>query len=183
MIRVTEIIELLRNELQGWSVDGAVDLAIAEDSSRLPLPCMYVGLAPFTCQTVSFETYEQTYKENFFIITCTPTTPSDDRTGKYAQDFVYVARMALLSILGNNKDLDPESHAIMFERDLPEKLDRARYYHRFEFSVTGRFLPEDVRPLDLDVFDTMFNEYVPSDATDETPPVEQLITPIYYTTE
>jgi hypothetical protein len=183
MIRITEIIEILRNELEGWSVDGAVNMALAEDASRLPLPAMYVGLGPCIYSVLSESTYLQEYIENFFIITCTPVMPNDDRTGKYAQDFIPTARDALMQILVNYKDLDPDSHAIVMTRDLPEKIDRARYYHRFEFRIKGRIDPDDVRPLDLDVFDTLFAEYVVDEATDDTPAVEETITPIYYTVE
>jgi hypothetical protein len=181
MIKVTQIIQLLRQHLPTWSVEGAIDLSIAEDASRLPLPALYVGLAPTVYENTSQSTYEQTYTQNFFILSCTPTKEGDDRTGKYGQDFVPTILEYLLRILVNNKDLDPDSHVIMMRRDAPEKLDRARYYHKFEFTVEGRLLPEDVHQLELDYFDKLFVDYVVDGSTDGTPSIQQEIKPIYFT--
>jgi hypothetical protein len=183
MIRVTQIIEYLRNNLPGWSIEGAIDLSIAEDASRLPLPAMYVGLAPMVYSDISTSTYLQDYIENFFIITCTPTTSNEDRTGKYGQDFVPIAREYLFKLLVNNKQFDPDSHVIMMGRDLPEKLDRARYYHRFEFRIAGRIAPEDVTPLQLDYFDKLFAEYQIQGFTEGSPVTQQFIQPIYFTSD
>ncbi len=69
----------------------------------------------------------------------------------------------------------------MMTRDMPEKLDRARYYHKFEFMIKGRIAPEDVTPLQLDYFDKFFVDYVTDQATSETPPIQQEIKPIYFT--
>lgn len=179
MIHITQIIEILRKELSGWSVDGAVNLSLAEDASRLPLPAMYVGLAPCTYTVESLSTYLQNYVENFFIITCTPVMPNDDRTGKYGQDFVLTARRALLSILVNYRGFDNNSHPVVLTRDQPEKIDKARYYHRFEFAIRGSLDQNDARPLNLDIFNTLFAEYEPENSTDETPKPSQIITPIY----
>ncbi len=185
MIRITEIIALLRNEATNWSVDGAVNKAIAKDDSRLPLPALYVGLSSMVYTKVSQSTYLQDYVENFFVLSCTPTTLNDDKTGKYAQDYVPIIRQKLMSILVNYKGFDPDSHVVMLERDQPEDIDydRARYYHRFDFSITGRIDPTNVRPLVLDYFDTLTAQYVVDQATDDTPPVEQTITPLYFTTD
>ena len=181
MIKLTEIITYLRANLPTWSIEGAVDLAVAEDASRLKLPAMYVGLAPTVYTDLAESTYLQDYVENFFIITCTPTSDSSDRTGKYAQDFVPVAREYLFKLLVNNKQFDPDSHVIMMGRDLPEKLDKARYYHRFEFRIKGRIAPEDVTPLHLDYFDTFFAQYKTTEFTDGTPPVESIDKNLYFT--
>ena len=183
MIRIIDIIEHLRNNLSGWSVEGAIDLSIAEDASRLPLPAMYIGLGPMVYEDISLSTYRQEYIQNFFILTCTPTRANDDRTGKYGQDFVSIARGYLLQLLVNNKQFDPDSHVITLSRDQPEKLDRARYYHRFDFRIKGALDQNDVTPLVLDYFDKLFAEYQVEESTDDTPVTQQYIQPLYFTTD
>jgi hypothetical protein len=181
MIHITEIITYLRAQLPSWSIEGAVEIAVAQDASKLKLPAMYIGLGAMIYEDTSESTYLQDYVENFFIITCTPTIENSDTTGKYAQDFIPTIRGYLFTTLVNNKQFDPDSHVIMLVKDQPitEKFDRARYYHRFDFMVKGRIAPEDVTQLELDKFDKLFVEYVTTDATDDTPVIEQEIDHIY----
>jgi hypothetical protein len=183
MIRLLDIIELLRSNLPSWSIEGAIDLSIAEDASRLPLPAMYLGLGPVVYEDTSPSTYYQKYTQNFFIIACVPTKSNDDRTGKYGQDSVSITRGYLLNLLVNNMQFDPDSHVIMLVKDQPEKLDRARYYHRFDFKIQGALDQNDVTPLELDYFDKLFTEYVPEESTDDTPFSQQEIQPLYFTTD
>src|SRR5688572_8517820 len=103
MIHITQIIQYLREQFPSWSIDGAVEQAVAEDSSRLKPPSMFVGLGKFDASTISKSTYRQDYIERFVILTCTPLRANEDRTGKYAQDFVLNARRILLSSLVNYK--------------------------------------------------------------------------------
>ncbi len=180
MIHITQIIEYLRTKFPTWNIDGAVEVATAEDKSRLPAPSMFVGLAKFDAETISHSTYQQNYLERFVILTCTPTTRNDDRTGKYAQDFVLTARRMLMSVLVNYKEFDPDSHAIEIVSDEPEKLDKARYWHKFVFKIAGSIEPADVTPLELDLFDKFFAEIVPSDATDDTPTEEMQLNDLYF---
>lgn len=181
MIRITQIITYLRENLPTWSVEGAYDQAVAENDSVLPLPAMYVGLKDIKYTDQSDSTYLQDYIETFFVITCTPTTSSHDRTGKYAQDFVATVREYLFKLLVNNKQFDPDSHVITMSQDFPEKFDKARYYHRFELKIRGRISPDDVTPLQLDKFDTFYAEYKTPDFTEETPKVESLDQHLYFT--
>lgn len=181
MIRLTEIITHLRNNLPSWSVEGAVDQSVAEDNSRLKLPAMYVGLIGVDYTIESESTYLQSYVDKFFILTCTPTTEAHDRTGKYAQDVVYIARDAFKLLLVNNPQFDLDSYSIVFKRDMPDKFDKARYFHRFEFEVHGWLDKDDVTPLALDLFDTFFATYKTTDFTDNTPVVESLDSNLYFT--
>jgi hypothetical protein len=169
------LITYLRTNLPSWSIDGAVELAIAKDKSRLRLPAMYVGLGDFAITKTNHETYEQEWELHFNIITCTPTTEADDRTGKYAQDFVTDARIILNKLLVNNMSFDRDAHAIEALRDRFEDLDAARYYHRFEFKMVGLYRPEDATPMTLDYFDKLFVDYVVEGSTDATPPTQQQI--------
>lgn len=181
MIRVTDLVRYLRTQLPSWRVDGAIEQAVAEDKSRLTLPAMFVGLLPFDAEPMPRGmTYRQEYVEKFFILTCTPVDPNEDRTGKYAQDFVLTARRMLMGVLVNYKDLDGDSNAICIVRDVPDKFDGSRYWHRFEYSVVGVIEPPDVTQLDLDYFDKLFVDWTPTGATDDTPHVEQEIKPIYF---
>jgi hypothetical protein len=182
MIHITQIIQYLRTQFPTWNIDGAVEQAVAEDQSRIKPPSMFVGLGRFDATTVSRSTFQQDYVERFVILTCTPLTPNDDRTGKYAQDFVLTAREMLMQTLVNYKNFDVNSHSIHLVSDEPKKLDRARYWHEFTFKIEGTIDPNDVTPISTDYFDKLFVDYVVEpDATDDTPPIEQEIKPIYFT--
>jgi hypothetical protein len=184
-IRITPIIVLLRNNCPSWSVEGAVDITVIEDQSRLKLPAMYVGLAPRIYTNISEGTYLQEYLDSFFVMTCTPLKENHDRTGKYAQDFVPIARNELLMLLTNNRELFAEnerkSQPIICTRDAPEKIDKARYYHRFDFSMRGWLDQNDVTPIQTDYFDTFFAEYNTTEFTDETPTVESIDKSLFFT--
>lgn len=151
MIQITQIIDYLRANLTTCQVDGAASLAYAEDNSRLMtnpdggiIPAVYVMLGTCTATVLSPSTFLEDYDERLVIIACTDNTL--DRTGKSAQQFMYALRKAIFSILLNYV-YDPQSFSLQFIGDSMLKMDRALYWHQFEFSLKGRLDYTDGAPL------------------------------------
>lgn len=159
MIQVTKIIDYMRPLLPNLRIDGAAALANAKDDSRLMMEngvnfitTLFVMLGDFSATTLANETFLQDYDERIVFIACIDNTL--DRTGKYAQQFVYQLRLALFGILLNYK-YDPASHSLQYVGDKMMDMDRSRYWHKFEFRLLGRLDETDGVGIDL----TDFNEY------------------------
>jgi hypothetical protein len=162
MIQITQVIEYVRQNLTSVRVDGAAALANAKDDSRLYvegetlITTLFIMLGTFVATTLSLEAPLQDYEERLTIIACIDN--KQDRTGKHAQQLVYALRLALLKILLNYKEFDPNSHSLQYVGDqmIADAMDRARYWHRFEFKLLGRLGQEDGVTFNLD----NFNRYV-----------------------
>jgi hypothetical protein len=159
MIQITKIINYMRPLVTNMRVDGAAALANAKDDSRLMvegdtiIPTLFVMLGDFNATTLALETFLQEYDERLVIIACIDN--KQDRTGKYAQQFVYSLRIALFQML-LNYEYDPNSHSLQYVGDKMLEMDRARYWHKFEFKLLGRLDESDGVQLKL----TNFNEFV-----------------------
>lgn len=190
MIQINKVIDYMRPLLPSMRVDGAAALANAKDDSRLMvegneiIPTLFVMLGNFVAQTISLETYEQTYDERLTIIACIDN--KQDRTGKYSQQFVYYLRLALFKILLNYDGLDvdetgdPNSHALQYVGDQMLEMDRSRYWHKFEFKLNGRLGPEDGVQLDLSVFNEYVAKWYSSDPLADNPLAIDDLIPLYY---
>jgi hypothetical protein len=182
MIRITELITYMRGVLPTWRIDGAAELSAAEDRSRLQLPAMYVMLGQFQATSFIANEFRQDYDERIVILLGLPNT--QDRTGKYAQDIVTTARNALLTTLVNYQRLDSDSSPVFIVGDRIEEMDKARYWHRFEFKIEGTIGEEDVTQITLDKFDALYADWDLAEADESTyPNAQDIIKPLFFIPE
>jgi hypothetical protein len=166
--------------------DGAAALANAKDDSRLMLEndnfitTIFVMLGDFTATTLATETILQDYDERLVLIACLDNTK--DRTGKYAQDFVCHLRRQLLSQL-LNYEYDPDSHNLMYVGDKMLEMDRARYWHKFEFKLLGRLGEEDGVDLNLSVFNKYVADWHSTNPIHDELLATDILEPLYYIPE
>lgn len=184
MIQVTQIIKYLRDNLQNIRVDGCAELAKAKDDSRLMMengfsfvPTVFVMLGDVTCTTMSKESFLLQYEAKFSIIACINNT--DDRTGKSAQQYVYNMRLALFALLLNWKS-DDDSHNIEYVGDTMIDMDRARYWHRFDFKKVGWLNESDGVPEALGVFNELNAQWMSQDSAITEPIMRDVISPLYF---
>lgn len=184
MIQITEIITYLRSKLSpAWRVDGAGSLATAKDDSRLMIgasnefiPTLFVMIGKFIVKTVSQEIIDQTWDARLVILACLDNT--QDRTGKYAQQTAYYLRLALNRCLLNYR-YDPDSHPIKAVGDEMVEMDRARYWHKFEFSMEGRYQEADGVQLNFDELNKIIADWNSTSPTADNPIIEDDIEPLY----
>lgn len=172
MIQIDNVVTYLRASLTSgpYIVGAAASLAVAKDNSRLMvgegspiLPTMFVMLGKFVNTTLAPETFLQEYDERLDIIICLDN--QSDRTGQSAQQIVYQTRIDLYSLLANYL-VDPNCHTLQPVGDQMADMDRARYWHRFEFSCKGRLDSTDGYQPNLDNLNEVTVDY--NNPVDET---------------
>lgn len=183
MIQVTALIEYLRGKLSpAWRIDGAANLAYAKDDSRLMvesgklIPTLFVVLGKFQATVTTQDPIDQNYDERIVIIACLDNTL--DRTGKYAQQLVYHLRLALFRSLLNYR-YDEDCHTIKYVGDEMVEMDRARYWHKFEFSQMGRLQEPDGVGLDLSILNKIVADWNSTSPTADNPIAEDVIDDLY----
>lgn len=194
MIVVTQIIGYLRSKLQitsqdgnvspAFRIDAAADIENALDDSRQmvdasgkTIPSLFVVLGTYTAKTTSTGTFEQQSDDRLIIIACIDNT--QDRTGKYAQALVPTIRQVLFDCL-LNKRIDPNCKPLAYVRDHMAKMDRARYWHYFEYSLIGVLQPADGADLDLTVFDGFSADFESQIPTADNPMAQATINNLFY---
>lgn len=181
-MNLTAIIERLRatmpENIWGKRIAGAAEfLDAVEDQARLIFPSMYVILGENTATTLANSTYLQEYEERFYIVVVLDNR--SDRRGQTAQERIDSIQNALWAAL-LNFEIDCCATSIQYVRNEFLQMDKARYFHRFEFKQIKRLDPTDGAQLELDNFDKFFAnwELVESDPLDH-PDAQDHITDIY----
>lgn len=166
-MQITPIITYLREQLTSWSsrIDGAAEYEAIEDKSRLAIPSMFVMYGGSTATLISYSTFEQELDERLRIMVVLDN--KSDRTGKSAQDQVHTVRDALFGALLNYQN-DEDAHTLQFVEDRMIEMDKARYFHLFEFKQIKRLEPDDGVALTLDNFNTFYADW----EAEETNPTE-----------
>lgn len=192
MIQIKDVIEYLRANLpDNIRVDGAAALANAQDDSRLyaeknqstVITTLFVMYEGSDAVRIAQETFEQTYTETFSLIAVIDN--QQDRTGKYAQQYVYhLKRLLFRLLLDYGKEpghsFDDESHTVGFVSDKFMDMDRARYWHKFTFNISGRLTAVDgYQMADLSVFDKYIAEWGSNDLNADLPLATDDVEPLY----
>jgi hypothetical protein len=180
MIQITEVIRYLRDNIESFKVGGAAELAAAKDDSRLMvesgtvIPTLFAMLGNYVAleDNENAQTPQQDTDQRLVIIAC--LNNSADRTGQHAQQLVPSVRRALLRLLYNNNQFDTDAHPLQYVGDAMSEMDRARYWHRFEFRCKGRINITDGKEFDLDNFDRMVNTWIKTGYTDNPLAVDDI---------
>lgn len=175
MMQPNQVISYLRNALKNADifVDGASSLEYVKDNSRLMnenniiVPTIFVVIGALTATTISFEAFEQIYEQRLTLITVVDNR--QDRTGKYAQQTIFNLRELLFPLLLNYDGFDTDSHALQYVGDQMMDMDRARYWHKFEFKLNGRLLPIDGYQPNLTNLNEIINNWNSSDPLADNP--------------
>lgn len=196
-INVNAFIQYLRSLLQNpninntsspsYKIDGASAMHFAEDDSRImtdasgkTIPSLYVVWGTCKATITSRMPLDQQYDQRLLVIACLDNT--QDRTGKYAQALVPTVKQDLFNCL-LNKRLDILCFPITYVGDEMVKMDKARYWHRFEFSIVGRLQPPDGAPLDLNIFNTFTADFDSTIPTANNPMAQAEIDNLYFPTD
>lgn len=192
---VNAIIKYLRSNLQNpninntsdspaYKIDGAAAMIVAEDDSRImvdssgkTLSSLFILWGACKATVVSRMPLDQSFDQRIIVIACLDNT--QDRTGKYAQALIPIVRQDLFNYL-LNKRLDMSSFPIIYVGDEMIKMDKARYWHRFEFSMTGRLQPPDGADLDLGIFNTFTADFDSTIPTANNPMAQAEVDNLYY---
>lgn len=132
------IIEHLRECLPTWSnrIAGAAEFAAVEDKARLTIPAMYVmlGASQMSLELSISPTIQIQMDERFIIYVCLEQT---ERRGQSAQEQIDGIKKALFGCLFNYV-CDRKAYAIVYVSDRMVAMDRARYFHQFEFKQVSQ---------------------------------------------
>jgi hypothetical protein len=152
VINIDNLILYLRTNIVGYRVAGAASLAAAADDSRVYqgpnktiIPTLFVTLGKLNASLVASQTFLQEYVEKIEILVVLDNQV--DRTGQSAQAQIYQLRKNLYALLLNFRaDIDCTSlHAVW---DGMASMNRALYWHQFEFQDLGRLDGPDGVPDD-----------------------------------
>lgn len=141
---ITYLRPLLQTQEPSIRVDGAAEFFAAEDRSRLPAPTIYVMLGNFSTTVDSISPLVQPYDARYIFLAKISNT--DDRTGKYAQSYVHHLRQILFSYLFGHNFLGGGYYPLIYIGDSPKEMDKAQYWHQFEYSQRGLLAPSDFIP-------------------------------------
>lgn len=175
---ISDVIVRLRTVLSSWSnrIYGAAEYEAVEDKARLPLPAMYVSYAGSTARTLSNSTFLQEMDERVRVLV---VIAQADRTGKTAQDQIHTIRAAIFSAL-LNYPLNADAHTLEFVSDSMLEIDKARYFHMFEFRQISRLDTEDGAALALDDFNNLYADWNLTESDESNhPDAQDNITDIY----
>lgn len=168
MMQITEIIRYLRENITSFNVGGAAELAAAQDDSRLHvengrvMQTLYamLGNVSATEDTENPNNPRQKTDQRLVIFACFDNTK--DRTGQHGQQLVPALRTILLRLLFNQNRFDTNAFPLQYVGDgmVQNEMDRARYWHKFEFRCSGLIDITDGESLTLDDFNRMVNTWV-----------------------
>jgi len=156
---ITPIIEQLRSQLTSWGdrIAGAAEFAAIEDKVRLSLPAMYVQLTQDeVVREVSISpTIQQDIADRLVI---TVILANEDIRGQSAQDQIDGIRKALFaSIL--NWTSEKYKYAFQYVGGRMISMDRARYFHEFEFKQIYRIDETDGLQILLSDFNKFYADW------------------------
>lgn len=138
-MKIAPIIIHLRQQLPGLKdrVAGAAEFEAVEDWSRLAIPAMYVMLGEDTTETIArIHRVEQHLDERFSVIVVLDN--KQDKRGQGAQEQVHAVKEALLGCLFNYSNHLPDAYLVEYKGSRQLQMDRARYFHQFDFSQTSK---------------------------------------------
>lgn len=184
MIQIFDVISYLRDSFTTIQVDGAAEYQVADDKSRLPKPALYVMLGPFTAGVVTDpkapDRMIQEYDQRISILAHIDNTL--DRTGKSAQQYVYVLKNMLLKYLyGHYFGEIDEVYPLSYVEDRMVASDPANYWHEFIFRQVGLMSPYDFQdPIILDNFDKFYADWnLPETDEDDHPDAQDHLEKLY----
>lgn len=176
-MKISTVISHLRQHMpnlggQPWSnrIAGAAEFAAVTDKTRLDSPSLYVLLGPDTAKEMQAgSTYEQDLTERFSVIA---VLDNQDRRGQETQDQVHDIRTGLLSCLANWVGISGFVSCEYLGSQFLQ-MDRARYFHQFDFQFRGIITIEDGFQPDTGIFDSLFADWELTESDPENHPDAQ----------